>query len=135
MALILIARLAMGQEMNCIENISCIPEVDKLNGQFVLRSADKMPQYPGGIEAMYKFIAKNIRLHGEGDVRGKILMTFIVDTAGRICNACVKRSCSLKGRYIIEEEITEIFKQLEVMQPGENEGKKVPVRISLPIAF
>jgi len=82
---LLICNIALGQKFNCIEN-TCIPKTDTLDGQKIFQKVDKMPEYPGGMEAMFKFIGQNIKFQGSGDVRGKMLITFIVDTTGHIRN-------------------------------------------------
>jgi TonB family protein len=136
LAFLLISTMATGQEIKCIENTSCIPETNILDGAPVLLIADKMPQYPGGMEAMYKHIAKNIRFHGSRNgLRGKMFINFVVDTTGHVQKVCIVKSCFEEGIYFIEEEVLDVFRQLAVMQPGEHKGRKVPVRFCLPIAL
>ena len=136
LAFLLVCTMAVGQEIKCIENTSCIPETDTLNGQNVLEKPDKMPEYPGGMAAMYKHIGKNIRFYGKYDkLIGKMFITFIVDTTGHVQQACITKSCFEKSVYYKQEEVSDVFRQLAVMQPGEHKGRKVSVRYSLPIAF
>lgn len=130
--------MALGQEYKCIENSSCIPESEKdsWGGQAVIHALDKMPEYPGGMAALHKFLAKNIKMYGKGDVvHGKMFISFIVDTTGHVQNPCISKSCFEVGIYYKEEEILNVFKKLAIMQPGEHRGQKVPVRFFLPIAY
>jgi hypothetical protein len=132
---LLIDTVVLAQEMKCIEN-TCIPKTDIIDGQPVFQVADKMPVYPGGIEAMFKHIAKNIRLHGSTNkLGGKMLITFILDITGHVRNVCIVKSCFEESVYYIEQEISDVFRQLAVMQPWEYKGRKVPARFYLPIAF
>lgn len=133
----LINTAVLAQEMKCIEN-TCIPKTDIIDRQPVLLIADKMPVYPGGMEAMFKHIAKNTRLHGsknKNKLAGKMLITFIVDTTGHVRNVCIVKSCFEKGVYYKEDEIADVFRELAVMQPWEHKGQKVWARFQLPIAF
>jgi protein TonB len=48
------------------------------------KEVDIKPEYPGGVEAFYKFIAKNFKAPEEEGLNGKIITTFVIETDGSI---------------------------------------------------
>ncbi|NLZ72217.1 MAG: hypothetical protein GX905_00040 [Bacteroidales bacterium] len=50
-----------------------------------LNTSDTTPTFPGGEEAMYKFIADNFKYHNPNlNIQGKIVARFIIDSSGKI---------------------------------------------------
>jgi len=49
-----------------------------------LKEVDVKPEYPGGTEAFYKFIAKNFKAPEEEGLNGKIITTFVIEKDGGI---------------------------------------------------
>ncbi|HSN47371.1 MAG TPA: energy transducer TonB [Flavobacterium sp.] len=48
------------------------------------KEVDIKPEYPDGVEAFYKLIAKNFRAPEEEGLNGKILTTFVIEIDGSI---------------------------------------------------
>jgi protein TonB len=48
------------------------------------KEVDIKPEYPGGVEAFYKFIAKNFKTPEEEGLNGKIITTFVIELDGSI---------------------------------------------------
>ena len=48
------------------------------------KEVDIKPEYPGGMEAFYKFIAKNFKTPEEEGLNGKIITTFVIELDGSI---------------------------------------------------
>jgi protein TonB len=48
------------------------------------KEVDVKPEYPGGVEAFYKFIAKNFKAPEEEGLNGKIITTFVIEIDGSI---------------------------------------------------
>jgi protein TonB len=48
------------------------------------KNVDVKPEYPGGVEAFYKFIAKNFKAPEEEGLNGKIITTFVIEIDGSI---------------------------------------------------
>lgn len=48
------------------------------------KEVDVKPEYPGGVEAFYKFIAKNFKTPEEEGLNGKIITTFVIEIDGSI---------------------------------------------------
>lgn len=48
------------------------------------KEVDIKPEYPGGVEAFYKFIAKTFKTPEEEGLNGKIITTFVIEIDGSI---------------------------------------------------
>jgi protein TonB len=48
------------------------------------KEVDVKPEYPDGVEAFYKFIAKNFKVPEEEGLNGKIITTFVIEIDGSI---------------------------------------------------
>ena len=90
------------------------------------------PQYPGGIEAFYKHISKNYITPGDKAFKGgKVLITFVIEKDGSMTEMKVIRD---RG-FGTGEEAIRVLKLCEKWTPAEQNGKKVRVLYSLPIAL
>jgi TonB family protein len=95
---------------------------------------DKMPEYPGGNEAMMKFMAENIKYPKDAiknNVQGKVFINFIVAENGDVTDAKVKRGIG-SG---CDEEALRVVKIMPRWISGEKNGKPVSAEMSLPISF
>ena len=104
-------------------------------GDSIFTVVDTQPKFPGGIEAMYKFINDNMKYPAaarRAKVGGKVFLTFVVNADGSIQNIQV-----LKGMgFGTDEEAVRIMKQTPKWKPGAKEnGEKVRVKYNLPISF
>jgi len=50
------------------------------------KDVEVKPEYPGGMEAFYKLIAKNFKVPEEEGLNGKIITTFVIEIDGSIGN-------------------------------------------------
>jgi hypothetical protein len=128
-----ISSFGFAQTDNLAEN-QCVPIVDTLDGQAVLKIVEKMPEFKGGMEGFYKFLSQNITipqdsLHTTLGYHSKFFFTFVIDTLGRMRNFCVIKH----NYYLLPELAINQLNQSNPWQAGENKGKKVPVRLWLPI--
>lgn len=94
-----------------------------------------MPAFPGGDEALARFLQKNIRyphMAQENGVEGKIFVQFIVNKEGKISD--VQTVGAHKGAGL-EEEAMRVVKMMPNWKPGKQNGEQVAVRFNLPIGF
>ena len=111
--------------------IEAAPVVD---GPKVFTVVEQMPQYPGGDEALVKFIQKNLQypqMERDNDIQGRVLVKFIVNEDGSVSDAQVKRSIS-PG---LDKEALRVINMLPRFIPGRQQGKAVKVYFLLPVAF
>ena len=101
---------------------------------YVYESPEVMPEFPGGMEAMVKFLSDNVKYPEQAakdNIEGRVIVQFIIDKTGQISDAKVVRSVS-------EELDAEALRVVELMPnfiPGRQDGKAVAVRFTLPISF
>ncbi len=95
---------------------------------------EQMPQYPGGEEAMMKFIQQNIQypdMERENDIQGRVVVGFVVLEDGTLSDITIKKGVS-SG---IDREAIRVVKKLPKFTPGKQQGKAVKVSFVLPIMF
>ncbi|WP_343632124.1 TonB family protein [Fluviicola sp.] len=95
---------------------------------------DKQPEYPGGMEAMTKYLVANIRYPEEAvksKTTGKVYVSFVVTKDGKVTKTTVKRSVSKE----IDAEAIRVISSMPNWIPGEKDGKKVDAEMVLPVSF
>ena len=101
----------------------------KENKSDVLSYVEKMPQYPGGQDAMSKFISDNIVYPKQTIKEGRVFVTFIVRKNGKITDVSVLRGFD----EYYDNECVRLVKMMPNWIPGEQNGKKMNVQFVLPI--
>lgn len=95
---------------------------------------DVEPTFPGGEAAMMNWVAQNVdypEICKEMGIGGMVYTEFVVNTDGSIC--LVK---SLKSPHDeLANAAMKVVKKMPKWIPGEQAGKKVRVRFTLPINF
>lgn len=93
-----------------------------------------MPSFPGGIEALKAFLAKNLRFPKELEetcVQGRVIITFIVEKDGSLSHAKVIRSVD----PALDKEALRVVKKMPKWIPGQQNDRKVRVRYIIPVTF
>ncbi len=101
-----------------------------------LSFAEKMPEYPGGVEALMTFIKKNLRYpdyEKENNIQGTVYARFVVEHDGSLTGIEILRS--VKDSRNFDKEVTRIIKAMPNWAPGENKNKKVRVYYTIPVRF
>jgi protein TonB len=102
--------------------------------QIIEFTAEVMPEFPGGKEAMYAYISENLhypKMALESGVEGKVVITFVVMADGSIQMSNVERGIG----YGCDDEALRVVKEMPTWEPGRQNGRKVPVRMVLPVVF
>ena len=100
----------------------------------VLEKAEVMPEFPGGEQAMMKFIAENVKYPEkakEEGVMGRVFLGFVVEKDGSVNEVRVLRS--IGGGC--DEEAVRVIKSMPKWKPGIQDGKAVRVNYQIPIHF
>ncbi|MET7001576.1 energy transducer TonB [Chitinophaga defluvii] len=93
------------------------------------------PSFPGGQEALKKYLSKNTRfphVAQKNGVSGTVFIQFVVDYEGNIKD--VKTVGAHKGAGL-EEEAMRVVKSMPKWKPGRQNGQNVSVQFNLPINF
>lgn len=104
-----------------------IPETDLVI--YDAKVLEQKPEYPGGIELFYRCIGKNYRVPKQDDLRGKIFMSFVIETDGSLTDIKIIRDIG----YGTGPEAKRVLKLCNKWIPGTKDGKPVRVLYSLPI--
>ncbi|MBK0369229.1 energy transducer TonB [Flavobacterium agrisoli] len=89
------------------------------------------PDFPGGMEKFYKFVANNYRAPEEEGLKGKVYVTFVVEKDGSLTDIKVLRDIG----YGTGKEAIRVLNKCPKWKPGMQNGKPVRVLYSLPIAI
>lgn len=100
--------------------------------------AEKMPEYPGGMEALYKLLSNNIKfpetcLRDKAFLECKVFVKFIVNKEGYAVSFEVIKGCT--GYPECDVEALRVLSQMERWTPGSQKGEAVNVYFTLPIRF
>lgn len=100
----------------------------------VYKEADVMPEFPGGMEELGKFLGTTIKYPktAEADgVEGRVYVQFIVTEEGHVIKAIPTNSV----REDIDKEAVRAVLEMPKWKPGKKDGKPVSVELTLPIVF
>lgn len=95
---------------------------------------EQEPVFPGGIEALYQFIASNIKYPCQDcNCQGKVYVTFVIEKDGSVSNAKVLRDpCPDHG---FGQEALRVVNLMPKWKPGRQHGNPERVQYNLPIIF
>ena len=100
----------------------------------VFNVVEHMPEFPGGMGEMMKYLSMNVRYpeaaHKAG-AQGRVMVSFIVETDGTISNAHVQKGVSEE----LDQEALRVIKNMPKWKPGMQSGKAVRVKYTIPISF
>ncbi|UYQ91911.1 TonB family protein [Chitinophaga horti] len=94
-----------------------------------------MPSFPGGDEALQRFLKKNINyphIAAENGIQGTVFVSFVIGKDGEISD--VKLVGAKKGGGL-EEEAARVVNKMPKWKAGRQNGRAVNVQFSLPISF
>ena len=100
----------------------------------VFSVVEEQPEFPGGQQAMFQFLARNIKYPtkaARANVQGRVFLQFIVTEDGNVRDIKV-----LKGiGFDCDEEAARVLAMFPKWIPGKQDGKPVNVKYHLPINF
>ncbi|MBK6775933.1 MAG: TonB family protein [Flavobacteriales bacterium] len=101
------------------ENVEAPPLPPQGEEVFGLLTVEEQPEFPGGQEAMARFVVKNTKYPPEmidANVQGRVYMEFVVRKDGRITDVEVKRGVARQ----LDEEAERVEEHAE-LEAGHNE--------------
>lgn len=111
-----------------------IEEDEEEDEQEIFQVVENDPEFPGGVEAMYKYLAQNIKypqLARENNITGRVYVTFVVEKDGSVTGVRVMRD--IGGGC--GAEAVRVVKSMPKWKPGKQRGKAVRVQYNLPVNF
>ena len=111
-----------------------IEDEEEYPEDYVWQNVEKMPQFPGGEAALFKWLSDNLvypTIAAENGIQGTVNCQFTVNIDGTVVDIEVTR-----GRDpSLDKEAMRALKKLPKFEPGEQRGKKVRVKFNLPVRF
>ena len=107
---------------------------DNTIGDALIDPVEDEPQFPGGMEALMKYLSENIKYPEQAkkeNIQGRVYVTFVVEKDGSITDAKVLRS--IGGGC--DEEALRVVNAMPKWEPGKLQGTPVRVQFNLPIVF
>ena len=108
--------------------------IEEEEEEVVFQVVEKMPQFPGGQQALFEYLSKNIRypvIAQENGLQGRVICKFVVNYDGSIVDIVVVRSVDPS----LDKEAVRVIQSMPKWQPGEQRGKAVRVKYTLPVNF
>lgn len=95
---------------------------------------EQQPEFPGGTTALMKFLSNNIKypvIAQENGIQGRVITNFVVERDGSISDVNVVRGQDPS----LDREAVRVIKTMPKWTPGQQRGKPVRVRFTLPVVF
>jgi protein TonB len=109
-------------------------EEEEVDDNFVFVTVEKMPEFPGGDPALLKWISEHISyptIAAENGIQGRVSCTFTVNVDGSVSDVQVVRPVDPN----LDKEAIRVLKMVPKFKPGEQRGKPVRVKYSVPVRF
>jgi len=120
------------------ENIEIAPvvveEEEEEKEDEIFQVVEQDPEFPGGVEALYKFVQQNIKypqLAKENNITGRVFVQFVVEKDGSVSN--VRAARDIGGGC--GAEAVRVVKSMPKWKPGKQRGKAVRAAYTLPVNF
>jgi TonB family protein len=113
--------------------VKVVPQA-KSGDEEVFMVVEEMPEFPGGLEAMVQWIGQRVKYPEQAKkegITGMVMVSFTVDKAGKVIDAKVERS----AHPLLDAEAVRVIGEMPEWKPGSQRGKKVDVRMTVPVKF
>ncbi len=100
----------------------------------VFMVAEQMPEYPGGMKKMLKFLQENVKYPEnamKNNVQGRVIVQFVVEKDGTPTEFKVLRSVDPD----LDAEALRVMKAMPKWKPGMQKGQVVRVKFTVPVSF
>jgi protein TonB len=100
----------------------------------VFQVVETMPSFPGGDQALFKFLGDNVKypvIAQENGIQGRVICQFVVNRDGSIVDVEVVRPVDPS----LDKEAIRVIKSMPSWSPGKQRGKSVRVKYTLPVNF
>jgi protein TonB len=100
----------------------------------VFQVVETMPAFPGGDQALFKFLGENVKypvIAQENGIQGRVICQFVVNRDGSIVDVEVVRPVDPS----LDKEAIRVIKSMPNWSPGKQRGKSVRVKYTLPVNF
>jgi protein TonB len=96
-----------------------------------INNPDVYPEFPGGKDALLRFLKKNLNSNMENDYAVSVRIRFVVNADGSIAGFNVVES----GSDEFDNEVLRVLKKMPRWIPGKSSGQDVSVYYEIPVKF
>ena len=117
-----------------IKYVEPVVEEEEPVEEEIFQVVENMPEFPGGMGELMKFLGKNIKyptIAQENGVQGRVIVQFVVNKDGSIVDPVVVRSVD----PYLDKEALRVVKAMPKWKPGMQRGKTVRVKYTVPVTF
>ena len=103
-------------------------------GEEIFKVVEHMPEYPGGMGELMKFLQRNVRYPKEAQEQGKqgrVVVQFVVNKDGSITDAKIAKSVDPQ----LDAEALRVVNAMPNWTPGKQRGKEVRTYFTIPVTF
>lgn len=96
--------------------------------------AEQMPEFPGGMKEMLKFLQENVKYPEnamKNNVQGRVIVQFVIEKDGTPTEFKVARSVDPD----LDAEALRVLQTMPKWKPGMQRGKIVRVKFTVPVSF
>lgn len=126
--------------------VSSSEEMEKEHDTFEISERDKkviedtydnveiMPEFPGGVQGLLNYMRETIKYPAQArqdTIQGRVLVTFVINKDGSIVEPEVVKS----AHPLLDEEALRMVEKMPAWKPGEQNGKPVRVKYTIPVNF
>lgn len=100
----------------------------------IFYAVEQQAEFPGGLQAMMKFLQKNIKYPASAKrmgIEGRVFVKFIVDKEGGISNMEIVKGINAD----LDKEAMRVIKLMPPWKPGKQNGRAVKSQFVLPVYF
>ena len=100
----------------------------------VFMVAEQMPEYPGGMKELFKFLQDNLKYPEsakKNNVQGRVIVQFVVEKDGTPTEFNVVRAVDPD----LDAEALRVLKAMPKWKPGMQKGEVVRVKYTVPVTF
>ena len=108
---------------------------DEPEEEQIFQVVEQPAEFPGGMQAMYKWLSDNIqypRISRDNNSQGKTILRFVVNSDGSIQGIEVIKS---SGDMYLDKEAVRVVGEMPRWSPGKQAGKAVRCWFTLPVMF
>lgn len=117
-----------------IKYVPPVVEEEEPEEETIFEIVEQMPEFPGGQAALMQYLAKNIKyptIAQENGTQGRVIIQFVVNRDGSIVDPVVVRSVD----PYLDREALRVVQTLPKWKPGQQRGKPVRVKFTVPVQF
>lgn len=100
----------------------------------IYQVVEKMPEFPGGMNALMSYLKENIRYPEEAKlagIKGRVTVQFVVNADGSLSNILKLRGVEPS----LDAEALRLIASMPTWKPGMHDGQPVAVRYTVPVTF